>query len=238
MDDRDLSRFYKSYSVHILSSLCRDYRDYFSFNLSNSCKLDIDISNFEFTHIFLDVCENLIKNGKYTVYCTVENKGDKLLIKFTSAAISQKKINFVFPTTLISNHKRKKVIRVLEKINSDQLFRDGMKGIKFRTDMEELLVKKLCKLGNPYLFDENWSSYYTDYYYVYKIIRKRIEQRKLVDYVLEKFNEYLKIEYKIVGNDAVVFKGIKSDTLNALLIDLKQCNKTVSEIHKALYSHE
>ena len=236
MYNHKLQSFYQTYGEHILINLCKDYHKYFSFNLKEKSKISNHILDYDLSDIIKNVCHNLVKNGEHTIHYKLENDEDYTFIKFTSKPISENKIHFVFPSSIMSNYKRKKTIRKLKKLNSNQLYNDGLEGVRFISNMKEIADIEVSKLGKHFfIFDYNWSDYYTDYYYVYRKIRQMLEQRKLVDYVLEVINLNLVNIFKLDKSDIILFNGITIDILNKLLDDLKQNNKSVATVLNELY---
>lgn len=236
MYNYELQSLYQTFGEHILLSLCRDYNNYFTFKLKEKSKLFTHILDYDLSDVIVDVCYNLIRNGKYTIYSKLEKEEELTYIKFSSSPITNKKIDFIFPSDIASNYERKKVIRSLTQLDSNKIYKDGMKWLKFMSGMKKKADLEIGKLGkNFYIYDANWSDYYNDYYYVHRKIREMIAQRKLIDYVLDKINLALVDIFKLEKDDIILFNGMSLDSLHSLLDELEKNNRSVNSIYKELH---
>lgn len=239
MYNYELQSLYQTFGKHILLSLCRDYNNYFTFKLKEKSKLSTHILHYDISEVIIDVCYNLIRNGKYTIYSKLEIEEDLTYIKFSSNPISNKKIDFIFPSDIASNHERKKVIRSLTQLDSNKIYGDGMKGLKFMSAMKKKADLETGKLGkNFYIYDANWSDYYNEYYYVHRKIREMIAQRKLINYVLDKINLALVDLLKLKKDDIILFNGMSLDSLYNLQDELEKNNRSVNSIYKELHERK
>lgn len=236
MYNYELQNLYQTFGEHILLSLCRDYNNYFTFKLKEKSKLSTHILDYDISKAIIDVCYNLIKNGKYTIYSKLEKEEELTYIKFSSSPISNKKIDFIFPSDIVSNYERKKVIRSLTQLDSNKIYRDGMKWLKFMSAMKKKADLEIGKLGkNFYIYDANWSDYYNDYYYVHREIKEMIAQRKLINYVLDKINLALVDIFKLKKDDIILFNGMSLALLYSLQDELEKNNRSVNSIYKELH---
>ena len=236
MYNYELQSLYQTFGEHILLSLCRDYNNYFTFKLKEKSKLSTHILDYDISEAIIDVCYNLIRNGKYTIYSKLEKEEELTYIKFSSSPISNKKIDFIFPSDIASNYERKKVIRSLTQLDSNKIYRDGMKWLKFMSGMKKKADLEIGKLGkNFYIYNANWNDYYNDYYYVHREIKEMIAQRKLINYVLDKINLALVDIFKLKKDDIILFNGMSLDLLYSLQDELEKNNRSVNSIYKELH---
>lgn len=231
----ELQNFYEKYGEYILIILCKNHNEYFSFKLQKESKLSSHISVCDLPGVIVDVCSHLIKNGKCTIYAKLEKEGGMTGVEFSFEPISGNEINFMFPSGVMNEYERKKIIRYLTKLNSSQIYKDDVQWGKFIFDMKKKADLKIGKLGKDiYIYENGWSDYYNDYYYVYRKINEMIAQRKLVDYVLNVINHNLINIFELDKEDVLLFNGKTIDVLINLQSELENNSRPVISILEEL----
>ncbi len=232
--NHELESFYRNYSELILYLLCRDYNNFFSFKKSTKSKLSKHILTYNLSSVIEEICYYLVKNGKYTIYYEIKKEKKDTMINFLQKPIlKHEKIDFTFPKFIMSNRKRKKVINSLTLLNSNQIFTDNddvLERMRFVGDMRNKADIEIGRLGKHFYINDNFYEYYNDYYCLYRKIKQSIEQRKLVDYVLEILNSKLIKIFNLKEDDIIIFNGLTIEKLKDLLCQLEYNTSTMSDI--------
>lgn len=233
-----LESFYKNFGSNILLSFRLNYRTFFSYKHEKESKLSNALSKLDLSSIIAEICDGLIRNGESSFRYKLE-KDEKNDVMFIVKSRSKKdkndfEVNFTFPKEILTPKQRKNVITKLTQLNPMNLFSDpdNLDSMRFASEMTKCAEIEIGKIGNHYLSD-NAFDYYSDFYCIYRQIMLRIEQRKLIDYVLETLNSNFLESLQIDASDVLQFNGKKIIDLKRMLTELKN-NKPLIEISKEL----
>lgn len=228
--NHELESFFESFGRHILYSLCFNNRDLFQYKSGIVSQLRHYINIVDFPELFCYICETLVREGRIRIFYDVKNneneKSMKLVVNKTDIEESTHgDISFEFPKSIMSENKRKRTIAKLALLDISQIDTSNefeKSGWKFASEMMTKAQIEIGKVGKHFYMNGESNINFSDYYIVYRSIKQKIEQRKLLDYVLDKLNSEFVCILNLKSDDILEFKGVSVEKLNALLIDLKE----------------
>ena len=147
--------------------------------------------------------------------------------------------NFKWNLSFLSEHKRKKIVKRLKKLDSSNFKQDYTDKNYYRNYLyvNELVNNEVLKSTKDFLYLSINERNYTDIYYVYSLIRMRKKQLLMVNYVVKLFNDSVKEALKIDDvDDNLVFNGLTMDTLNELENKLLSGSDTLKNITNCLFN--
>ena len=147
--------------------------------------------------------------------------------------------NFKWNLSFLSEHKRKKIVKRLKKLDSSNFKQDYTDKNYSRNYLyvNELVNNEVLKSTKDFLYLSINERNYTDIYYVYSLIRMRKKQLLMVNYVVKLFNDSVKEALKIDDvDDNLVFNGLTMDTLNELENKLLSGSDTLKNITNCLFN--
>jgi len=227
--------FVRDFTENILLSLNMDYRNYISFNKKNSVlKNKIDYHNIDNT--ITHIAHSLLINGKQNIY--FYDKNNKLIISLNYHKEEKLlgKSNIKMPNKIMNCFKRKRILSQLKKMNypSSESCNDN----DYPRDslfIMNLINTKSDKLTKEYLSTNNVEKY-TDQYILFREIRKRKYQKKLVNHIVDELNKNFHQLFDITdSDDNIIFISQSLEELNLIEKELMNNNKTIDEVLKILY---
>ena len=237
-----LESFYNSFGEYILSSLNNDYKNSFSFNHGSDSVMSKAISSIDIYATITSICDDLIRNGNSVINYKIEHDSEdgsefKIVTLLTEKVLGGYSLKFAFPHSIFSNQERKRIIKKLTILNSSELYlsSNGLESMRYAKEMDKFAELEIAKIGNYYFSDDNCLEYYSDYYCIYRMIKHKIAQRKLLNYVLDALNRSFVNSLELKEGDNLLFNGLTIKQLERLLFDLEN-NKPISEISKVLVS--
>ena len=240
--NHNLENFYNSYGKYVLISSRLEFNDYFSYELKVKSKLSNALLNLDLYRLFTNICDDLIRNGKaHILFKISKNKKNNesfiSIIPNTQFEVPHIKVSFTFPKGILSERERKNTISKLSLLNPINLYSDlsNMENMRFANEMSKIAELELGKIGEHYFSSQNSFDYYTDYYCIYRLIKLRINQRKLINYVLKTINRVFIKSLQLEDNDNLVFNGTTIERLESMLDELID-NKSLNDIYKELFN--
>ena len=227
--------FVRDFTENILLSLNMDYKNYISFNKKNSVlKNKIDYHNID--NIITHIAHSLLINGKKNIY--FYDKNNKLIISLNYHKEEKLlgKSNIKMPNKIMNCFKRKRILSQLKKMNypSSESYNDN----DYPRDslfIMNLIKTKSDKLTKEYLSTNNVEKC-TDQYILFREIRKRKYQKKLVNHIVDELNKNFHQLLDITdSDDNIIFISQSLEELNLIEKELMNNNKTIDEILKILY---
>lgn len=227
--------FVRDFTENILLSLNMDYRNYISFNKKNSVlKNKIDFHNID--NIITHIAHSLLINGKQNIY--FYDKNNKLIISLNYHKEEKLlgKSNIKMPNKIMNCFKRKRILSQLKKMNypSSESYNDT----DYPRDslfIMNLIKTKSDKLTKEYLSTNNVEKC-TDQYILFREIRKRKYQKKLVNHIVDELNKNFHQLLDITdSDDNIIFISQSLEELNLIEKELMNNNKTIDEALKILY---
>lgn len=227
--------FVRDFTENILLSLNMDYRNYISFNKKDSVlKNKIDYHNIDNTITY--IAHSLLINGKQNIY--FYDKNNKLIISLNyykeEKMLGKTKIKM--PNKIMNCFKRKRILSQLKKMNypSGRIYNDN----DYPRDslfIMNLIKTKSDKLTKEYLSVNNVEKC-TEQYILFREIRKRKYQKKLVNYIMDELNKNFHRLLDITdSDDNIIFISLSLEELNLTEKDLINNRKTIDEVLKILY---
>lgn len=234
-DSLAYTSFVRDFTENILLSLNMNYRNYISFNKEDSkLKNKIDYHNIDNT--IIQIAHSLLINGKQNIY--FYDKNNKLIISLDyykeEKMLGKTKIKM--PNKIMNFFKRKRILRQLKKMNypSGQSYNDN----DYPRDslfIINLIKTKSDKLTKEYSSVNNIEKC-TDQYMLFREIRKRKYQKKLVDYIIDELNKKIHQLLDITdSDDNIIFISPSLEELNLAEKELINNRKTIDEVSKILY---
>lgn len=227
--------FVRDFTENILLSLNMDYKNYISFNKKNSVlKNKIDYHNID--NIITHIAHSLLINGKQNIY--FYDKNNKLIISLNYHKEENLlgKSNIKMPNKIMNCFKRKRILSQLKKMNypSSESYNDN----DYPRDslfIMNLIKTKSDKLTKEYLSTNNVEKC-TDQYILFREIRKRKYQKKLVNHIVDELNKNFHQLLDITdSDDNIIFISQSLEELNLIEKELMNNNKTIDEVLKILY---
>ena len=177
--------------------------------------------------LYINQCPIYLQASYYPAkyaYSNSSSSGNIILVK-----------NFKWNLSFLSEHKRKKIVKRLKKLDSSNFKQDYTDKNYSRNYLyvNELVNNEVLKSTKDFLYLSINERNYTDIYYVYSLIRMRKKQLLMVNYVVKLFNDSVKEALKIDDvDDNFVFNGLTMDTLNELENKLLSGSDTLKNITK------
>jgi hypothetical protein len=251
-ENLELIVFKRDLLEHILLCVNRDWHNQIDFknNDSKMKKLLSDNDYFddsEFGDLIEKIAYNLFIHGKTKVYFKYEYKRKKICHLNILCPWNNKKINksdydrriyLRLPMAIFSPIRRMRILIELKNINSNNYFKkvnskDYQNSIKFFTEMNTMSKLRILRLTKDLYCPTYNEEYMTDYYFTYWLIKMRIFQRNLVDFVVDVLSK----EIRIITNDQdnIIIKGITINSLNKYFNDLMENKTSISDILNNIY---
>lgn len=228
--------FIRNFAENILLSLNRDYHKYISFNKKNSVlEKKLDCNGIDNT--ISRIAYNLLIKGKQAVYLYDSDSKIVISLNYYKEKTMIKKFTIRFPTKVMNNFTRKRILINLKRMIYPQsnnftdkdYTRDNLFIMGF-------MRHKSIKLTKNYVSVNVNSEKCTDQYILFREIRKRKYQKMLVNHIFDELNKQfhkaLKIDEK---DDNIIFVSQSLKELDEIEKDLLNNNKTIEEIQKKLY---
>ena len=247
----ELRNLFEDYSNHIIISLSNSfsYHSNFSFNLCDKSIAQKHFDTYNIDETIETICYNLIKNGKCNIYYKYnkygnDNKKDdnKLIITpyLNDKNKDFKKIKLIFPKSIIKS--RKRIIKSFKYLDYSSIFSQNVEDIEITQkliDASKIAKIEIDKICNPFYVSEyNIFENYSEIYCLYRVATKKLYQRKLLDYVLDKINDILVNELSLKDDDILIFNGFTQSELINIIDDLKNYNSSLGEISSKLYKRK
>lgn len=235
----ELRNFIEDYSSHIIISLSNTfkYNSNFLFKRGSASKIR---DNFDINHldkIVENICYDLISTGKSYIYYKIEDS--KLII--TNKKINNCKfIKLKIPKNIIKNWKKTyKMFSYLDYSNALRQSTDDISLTNNLINANSIAQLEIDKRCNPFYASQHGIfDYYSEWYCVYREANKKLFQRKLLDYILDKINYILYKELKLEHDDILLFDGFSQDELYDIITDLKNYKTSLGKISSRLYQRK
>jgi hypothetical protein len=227
----------RDYAEHILLSLNSNYRNYIKFgNKRGKLSKCLYLDNFERV-ISLIAC-NIFVRGQQKVYIYEKDqknvisldkhKGEKILSCFTIR----------FPKKIMCNHKRRKLLKKISKMNYPILSENNNYDDYCRDSLYimDLIDCDFEKITRKILSVDSRKVKCTDIYILYREIQKRKSQTILVNTIFNKINENLAKSLNIEDeSDVIIFDCMSLEKLNDIEKSLILGNIKVDEVSNMLF---
>ena len=227
--------FVHDFVENILLSLNLDYHHYIDFNNKNGI-LNTKVDCYELDHTVSLIAYNLLINGKQQVFLYDIN--DKVVISLIYSDKEKLLRKFVlkFPKQIMSDSKRKNILKKLKKMKYlDYGSCNDEKFPQYNLYIMDLVKRDYDVLTKDFVSIRDSSKSSTDFYYLFREIRKRKSQKILINYIFDKLNYHFhKVFNNLDSDDIIIFKSHSLEELNILEDDLLNNKRTVSEVNKKL----
>lgn len=229
----------RDFCEHALISLSKDYRNYFVYTKGSKSKILKYFNFYDLDRIIEELIYKLFLNGNIKLYFYLEKNKLYLSEKKNDTGNIILVKNFKWNLSFLSEHKRKKIVKRLKKLDSSNFKQDYTDKNYYRNYLyvNELVNNEVLKSTKDFLYLSINERNYTDIYYVYSMIRMRKKQLLMVNYVVKLFNDSVKEALKIDDiDDNLVFNGLTMDTLNELENKLLSGSDTLKNITDCLFN--
>lgn len=215
-------------------SFIRDFASYSWYSVYPNFKTlplnrNENISYRNISMVVEDAACELVKNGKAKIYISKGTNEAKLKISTKDEGKSLANVELKFPKKIMSNFKRKIIVLKMKNMSNDFLLDVSNKNIDFVNFQYEKTNHKISKLtkdlDSSYLIGK-----FTDFYNVYRSVRKIKNQIILVDYILDSLNVKLKDKFGIDDVEKIKLeKKYSLEDLQTTEIELKENKISVQE---------
>lgn len=229
----------RDFCEHALISLSKDYRNHFVYTKGSKSKILKYFNFYDLDRIIEELIYKLFLNGNIKLYFYLEKNKLYLSEKKNDTGNIILVKNFKWNLSFLSEHKRKKIVKRLKKLDSSNFKQDYTDKNYSRNYLyvNELVNNEVLKSTKDFLYLSINERNYTDIYYVYSLIRMRKKQLLMVNYVVKLFNDSVKEALKIDDvDDNLVFNGLTMDTLNELENKLLSGSDTLKNITNCLFN--
>lgn len=234
MNNFEYTMFIRDFAENILLSLNLDYKNYIFFNKEDG-KLKNKLDCYELDQTITHTAYNLVLKGKQRLY--IYEKDHKIIVSldyYKSEKILGK-IDIKLPKKVMTNSKRKRIIRKLKNMNYPVEYKKYPEYARDNLYVMNLIKIESEKLTKEYVSVNFDSDKCTDKYILYREIRKREYQKILVEYIFLKLNQSFHKYLNVSIDDTLVFNSHTVEELKYMMDDLIYDKKTIKEIRNALY---
>ena len=231
-----ISLILRDFCNNALTSLSNE-RNKLIFTKGTKSEIAKHLNYNELTSIINNIIYEIFLNGQVKIYFYLKNDILYLSTEKGENSILNKK--FKWKLNFLSNHKRRKIIKILK--NYDSLYKNQdyndknyLRNIEY---ISEQVNNEIFKLTQGFLYLSINEKKYTTFYYVYCIIRMRKNQLLMVNYVVKLFNDAVKKTLDIKDDDDnIIFNGLSMDKLNELEKKLLLGEDTMKNITDCLFN--